>query len=181
MDFTEKKIREINRYEGIVVDVTMDAIELSNGAPAFREVVHHPGGVCVLPIDEAGNACCVYQFRYPGQHHLLEAPAGKLEKGEEPLKCAVRELSEETGITADELIPVGSYCLSPGYSTEVLHIFLARGLHRGDSHPDAGELLELRWIPLDELYGMVSRGEIPDAKTAIAVLQAERLFRKECQ
>ena len=181
MDFTEKKIREINRYQGIIVDVTMDAIQLANGMPAFREVVHHPGGVCVLPVDEAGNACCVYQFRYPGQHHLLEAPAGKLEKGEEPAACAVRELSEETGVTADELIPLGSYCLSPGYSTEVLHIFLARGLHRGASHPDAGELLELRWIPLAELSAMVDRGEIPDAKTAIAVMQAERVLRKECQ
>ena len=179
MDYTEKKQREINRYEGVIVKVTMDAVTQANGRPTFREVVHHPGGVCVLPVDEDGNACCVRQYRYPAQKHLLEAPAGKLEPGEDPLVCAVRELSEETGLTADELRPLGGYYTSPGFSTEVLHLYLARGLHRGEAHPDAGEFLDLQWIPFWELHAMVTRGEIPDAKTAVAVLQTAEILREE--
>ena len=174
MDYTEKKLRKINRYEGIVVNVTMDSIRLPDGALAYREVVEHPGGVCVLPVDDQGMACCVRQFRYPMREHLLEAPAGKLEPGEEPLRCAERELSEETGYTADELIPLGSYYTSPGYSTECLHLYLAVGLHRGQAHLDAGEFLDLERLPFAELYEMVSRGGIRDGKTAICVLQAKR-------
>ncbi len=178
-DYTEKTLRRINRYEGIVINVTMDSIRLSDGSSAFREVVEHPGGVCVLPIDSDGYAWCVRQFRYPSRRHLLEAPAGKMEKGEAPIVCAVRELSEETGFTSDRLIPLGGYYTSPGYSTEMLHLFLALDLHRGQAHLDAGEFLDVVRIPFEELLGMVTRGEIPDAKTVICVLQAQNLFRSQ--
>ena len=179
MDYTEDKLRRINHYEGIVVDVSVDAVRLPDGTGAYREVVTHPGGVCVLPIDEEGRAWCVRQYRYPMGEHLLEAPAGKLERGEEPLSCAVRELSEETGCTAGRMIPLGSYYTSPGYSTECLHLFLALDLERGEAHLDEGEFLDVVRIPFGELYEQVARGEIRDGKTAIAVLQAHRILREE--
>jgi len=172
MDYTEQKLRQVNRYEGIVVDVSVDHIRLADGSESFREVVHHPGGVCVLPVDEQGIAWCVRQFRYPMREHLLEAPAGKLERGEEPGSCAARELSEETGFTAGELIPLGSYYTSPGYSTECLHLYLALDLRRGQAHLDEGELLDLVRLPYSELRAMAARGELADGKTTIAVLQA---------
>ena len=179
MDYTEQKLRRINRYEGIVVNVTMDSVRLPDGKQAYREVVEHPGGVCVLPVDGEGNAWCVRQFRYPSRRHLLEAPAGKLEPGEDPLACAVRELNEETGFTAGRMIPLGSYYTSPGFSTEELHLYLALDLEKGLAHLDAGEFLDVEIHPLSELHGMALRGEIPDAKTAIAVLRAAILLEQK--
>ena len=176
MDYTEKKLRRINRYEGIIVNLEVDKVQLANGRETMREVVEHPGGVCVLPVDGEGNTYCVRQFRYPMQKHLLEAPAGKLEKGEDPLECAARELGEETGFEAGRLIPLGAYYTSPGYSTELLRLYLALDLRSGEAHPDEGEFLDLVRIPYDELYERALNGEIPDAKTAVIVLQARRFL-----
>lgn len=176
MDFTEKRIDGETVYRGVIVDVTLDRAELSDGKLVKREVVHHPGGVTVLPIDSDGNCYCVRQFRYPFSQMLLEAPAGKLEKGEDPRECAERELSEETGFTADELLYLGANYTSPGYSSEVLHIFLALGLHEGESHPDDGELLSVEKHNIDELFELVMNGEIRDGKTVIAVLKAKSIL-----
>ncbi len=176
MDYTEKKLRRVNRYEGIVVDLTVDRVLLPDGKESFREVVDHPGGVCVLPVDDEGYAYCVRQYRYAVGAHLIEAPAGKLERGEDPDKAVVRELSEETGFTAGRLIPLGQYYSSPGISTEKLHLYLALRLRRGEAHPDEGEFLDLVRIPYDELYDRALNGEIPDAKTAVIVLQARRFL-----
>ena len=179
MDYTEETLRRVNRYEGIIVNVNVELARLPDGKERFREVVEHPGGVCVLPVDGDGTAFCVRQFRYPMREHLLEAPAGKLEPGEDPLACAVRDLSEETGFSAGRLIPMGGYYTSPGFSTECLHLYLARDLTRGEAHPDDGELLDLVRLPFGELLEKVRAGEIADGKTAIAVLQAEHLLRAE--
>ncbi len=179
MDYSEKKLRRINRYEGIIVNLEVDKAQLPTGREVLREVVEHPGGVCVLPVDENGVAYCVRQFRYPMRQHLLEAPAGKLEQGEDPLACAARELSEETGFEAGRMIPLGSYYTSPGYSTELLHLYLGLDLRRGQAHPDEGELLDLERVPYAELLDMVERGEILDGKTAIAVLQSRRHVLKQ--
>ena len=176
IDHSEKKVRRINRYEGIIVKVSVDKALRPDGRDCLREVVEHPGGVCILPVDGNNVAYCVRQFRYPIGEHLLEAPAGKLEAGEDPLKCAVRELSEETGFTAGRIVPLGYYYTSPGFSTECLHLYLALDLQRGEAHPDDGEFLELETYPLEELTAMVERGEICDGKTAIAVLRAARLL-----
>ena len=90
MDYTEKKLRRLNTYEGIIINVGLDRVSLPDGSEAFREIVEHPGGACILPVDGEGNAYCVRQYRYPIGEHLLEAPAGKLERGEDPLVRAWR-------------------------------------------------------------------------------------------
>ena len=176
MDITEKRIDGEEKYKGVIVRVVLDRVELCDGKITRREVVEHPGGVCVLPVDENGMCTMVRQFRYPFGKMLLEAPAGKLEKGEDPLECGVRELSEETGLSAEEMIPMGSMCTSPGFSTERLYLYLARGLHRGESHPDEGEFLNVERYPLSELVEMVMRNEIDDGKTVAAILKAEKIL-----
>ena len=179
MSYIEKKIDSEEKYRGVIVNVCLDHAELCDGSIVKREVVEHPGGATILPIDDEGYCYCVRQFRYPFQKELLEAPAGKLEYGEDPYECAVRELSEETGFTADEIISLGEDYSSPGFSTETLHIYLARGLHRGKSHLDEGEFLSVEKHHIDELVQLVMDGKIADGKTIIAVLKAKRLLESE--
>lgn len=176
MDYTETLYRHINGYNGLITSTTLDRVVLNNGEHSLREVVEHPGGVTILPIDKDGYVYCVRQFRYPIGEHLLEVPAGKLEKGETPLECAVRELSEETGISADEYIYLGKIFPSPGYCKETLHIYLARELHFGKAHPDKNEFLDVSKIHIDELFRLAMENEIPDAKTVIAILKTKALL-----
>ena len=176
MELFEKTIDSELKYKGVIVSVTLDNAELCDGKRVKREVVHHPGGVTVLPVDEDGFCYCVRQFRYPFGKVLLEAPAGKLEYGEDPYDCAVRELSEETGFSADEITYLGPCCTSPGFSSEVLHIYLATGLHAGESHPDEGEFLKVEKHHIDELTELCMSGEIADGKTLIAVLKARKIL-----
>ena len=178
MELIEEKLRTLTSYHGVIVNVRLDEARLPDGSTAKREVVEHPGGVTVLPVDEDGNCYMVRQFRYPFQRMMLEAPAGKLEYGEDPRDCAVRELSEETGFSADEMIYLGACCTSPGFSTEVLHIYLALGLHAGESHPDEDEFLDVEKHSLTELSEKVMSGEIDDGKTIVAVLKAEKYLKQ---
>ena len=175
----EKTIEQSTVYEGIIVNVRRDKAELVNGSIVGREVVEHPGGVTIIPVDADETVWCVRQFRYPFGREMLEVPAGKLERGEDPRDCAVRELSEETGFSADELIYLGPCCTSPGFSTEVLHIYLALELKHGDAHPDEDEFLNVEKHSLETLTEMVMSGEIDDAKTIIAVLKARRFLEAE--
>ena len=178
MEYYETRIDGETKYKGVIVEVTLDNAALHTGERVKREVVHHPGGVTVLPVDENGMAYLVRQFRYPFGRMLLEAPAGKLETGEEPRSAALRELSEETGLVCDELIDLGASLASPGYCTEVLHIYLALGLHQHEAHPDAGEYLNVERYPLKELVEQCMRGELEDGKTNIAVLKAARVLEE---
>lgn len=179
MDYTETLYEHINGYNGLIINARLDRVVLQNGEHSLREVVEHPGGVTVLPMDENGYVYCVRQYRYPIGEHLLEVPAGKLEKGENPLDCAVRELSEETGITADEFYDLGKIYPSPGYCKETLYIYLARGLRFGEAHPDENEFLDVEKIHIDELYRMVMANELVDAKTVIAVLKVKATIDRQ--
>ncbi|NCB74157.1 MAG: NUDIX hydrolase [Clostridia bacterium] len=176
MDYTETLVRHINGYNGLITNTTLDRVVLQNGEHTLREVVEHPGGVTVLPIDEDGFVYCVRQFRYPMSEHLLEVPAGKLEYGEEPLLCAIRELSEETGINAREFLDLGKVYPSPGFCRETLYIYMARGLSFGSAHLDHNEFLDVEKIHIDELFRLVMNNEIADAKTIIAVLKAKNIL-----
>lgn len=178
MKCIEKRLDGEVLYDGLIVKVRMDHAELENGKVVRREVVEHPGGVGILPVDADGTCYMVRQFRYPFSRQLLEIPAGKLEYGEEPFGAAVRELSEETGLAADELIPIGKCLTSPGFSSEVLHLYLARGLHTGRAHLDEDEFLNVEKHSLSSLVERVMRGEIEDAKTVIAVLKANELLQE---
>ena len=175
MEYFETKISGETKYHGVIVDVTLDDVALHTGERTRREVVHHPGGVTILAVDDEGFAYCVRQFRYPFGRMILEAPAGKLEKGEEHRDAALRELSEETGLECDELLYLGPNFATPGYCTEVLHIYLALGLHQKEAHLDQGEYLDVEKISLKDLVDMAMSGELEDGKTTIAVLKAARI------
>ena len=181
MDYTEKTLQREDKYRGRIIYVHRDVVSLPDGNEAVREVVEHSGGVGVIPVDENGDVWCVRQFRYPLGEHLLEVPAGKLEPGEDPLTCAVRELSEETGFTAAAYTDLGMLYPSPGYCHETLYIYMATGLTRGQAHLDKGEFLDVEKHSLDELYDMAMRNELPDAKTAMAVIKAKLLWDKRRQ
>ncbi len=179
MDYTETLYKHINGYKGIIINTTLDRVVLINGEHSLREVVDHPGGVTVIPVDDEGYVYCVRQFRYPMGEHLLETPAGKLEPGEDPLECAVRELSEETGITAGEYIDLGKIYPSPGFCREILYIYLAKNLSFGQPHPDAHEFLDVHKIHIDELYKLIIENSLVDAKTVIAVLKAKAMLNQQ--
>ena len=175
MDYTEKVIRRINGYRGVIVDVDVDMVEVANGNLTVREVVKHPGGVCVAAVDENDTVAMVRQYRFPLGEHLFELPAGKLEPNEDPFEAAQRELSEETGLTADNWQSLGFIYTSPGFSTERLYLYLATGLHRGEQHLDLNEFLDVEYRPLSELFDMVMRGKLSDGKTVAGILKAHAM------
>ena len=164
-------------FDGRVVKLYRDEVMLENGEKAIREVIKHPGGVCVLPLDDDGNIYMVRQFRYPFKEVLLEIPAGKKEYGEEPLECGIRELSEEIGATAGNVVPLGKLSPTVAYDTEVIYMYLARDLSfSGEQHLDPEEFVDVVKMPFEEAYQMVLRDEIPDAKTQLAILKAKALI-----
>lgn len=164
-------------FDGIVVKLSRDTVLLENGEKATREVITHPGGVCVLPLDNEGNIYMVKQFRYPFRSVLLEIPAGKKELGEAPLECGIRELSEEVGATAERVTSLGRLYPTVAYDTEIIWMFLAEGLSfSGQQHLDPEEFVDVVKLPFDEAYRMVLQDEIPDAKTQIAILRAKALL-----
>ena len=176
--YTEKEISRETVFRGRIVNVRADVAEVFGGAQVSREVVEHPGGVCVVPVDRDGSFWCVRQFRYPFMAELLEFPAGKLEPGEDPLLCAVRELKEETGLTAEQISYLGPMYPSPGYLNEVLHIYLARDLTLGEAAPDENEFLTVERISDEEMRTMVMENEIRDAKTIVGFLKARQLLAR---
>ena len=175
MDYTEKKLRRLNTYEGIIINVGLDRVSLPDGSEAFREIVEHPGGVGILALEADGTVLLVRQYRYAFGRTLLEIPAGKREPGEEPFVTARRELREETGAVAESWTPLGSLIASPGCYDEVLYLYLAQDLHYGATDPDEDEFLAVERMPLDELARLCVDGEITDAKTVCAVLKAKLL------
>ena len=177
MELMEKTVESQVLFSGKIITVRLDRAQLPNGRIASREVVEHPGGVAILPLFDDGTVPLVRQFRYPYAEEILEIPAGKLDHGpgEDHYACGVRELREETGCTADEITYLGCIYPSPGFLTEVTHLYAARGLHAGEMQPDEGEFLELVRIPADELERRIAAGEIRDAKTVAAMYRARLL------
>ena len=161
-------------FRGRVFTAEVLKVRLHDGHESAREIVRHNGGAAILPLDEEGNVYVVRQFRSPFAQVLTEIPAGKLEPGEDPKEAAIRELSEETGLTAQKVESLGIIYPTPGYCAEKLYLYLATGLSAGESHPDEGEELAVKKVPLELLLEMVDRDEIHDAKTVAALLKAAR-------
>lgn len=164
-------------YKGNIINIELQTVELPDGREATRDVVLHPGASVVIPLTEDGQLYMVRQFRKPIDKVSLEIPAGKLDHGEDPLVCAVRELKEETGLTAESMKHLVSIHSTPGFSNEVLHMYLATGLTEGELCADEDEFISSEKVPVDKLVNMVLSGEITDAKTIIGILLADRIVR----
>ena len=164
----ETKIKSRAVHRG-VVGMNIDTVRLINGKTATREYLVHPGASAVLPL-VGDRVVLVEQYRYPAGKVLLEAPAGKMKKGQSPLACAKAELAEETGYRAAKIKKLISFYPAAAFSDEVLHVFIASGLKAGKTATDDDEFLNIKTVPLKTAYKMIERGEIRDAKTIIALL-----------
>ena len=167
----EHKLSSEMKFDGKLIKVTYDIADV-NGKEAWREVVHHPGASAVVAIDEDNRIIMEKQFRYALNDYLLEIPAGKLDAGEDPLVCAKRELEEETGIIASEWISLGTIATSPGFCNEVIHLYVAKGLSKGEIHWDEDEYVEVERYTMDELLQCIKEETIKDSKTLSALLLA---------
>ena len=166
-------------FDGIILHLFKDTVELPNGKPATREVIRHVGAVGVIPITDDGNVLVERQFRYPLNRVITEIPAGKLDSfTEDRLSAAKRELEEETGYTAAEWISMGDYYPTPAYCDERITLYLAKGLALGQRHLDEDEFLNFAFVPLASLVDDVMAGRITDGKTQVAVLKAAKLLEK---
>ncbi len=178
MKLEEKKLSSEEIFDGVAIHLFRDEILLPNGNKGVREVIRHPGAVCVLPITKDGDVVFVNQFRYALNKVTLEVPAGKLEKGEDPKEAALRELSEETGLTANNIFPIGDLYTTPALIDEVIHMYIATDLIQGEQHLDDDEFVNTLKMPLNEAVEKVMNGEIKDSKTQTIILKADKYFGK---
>ena len=179
-DFTEKQVSSELIFDGRILHVYNDQILLPNGEPSQREYIRHVGAVCVIPITDDGDVIVEHQYRYPTGQTLLEIPAGKLNyKGEDPDSAVLRELKEETGAEAGELVSLGYFYCTPAYSDEKIHMYMARKLKFGETQRDEDEFLSVEKIPLKKLVEMVMNNEVNDVKTQAAVLRAYMIIGHE--
>jgi 8-oxo-dGTP pyrophosphatase MutT (NUDIX family) len=160
-------------HNGRVIQISTERLRYSNGREYDIDYVRHPGAAAVVAIDSSNRVCVVRQYRHGVEDFLWEIPAGKLDAGEAPEICALRELKEETGVEARRWTSLGTYIPAPGIFTEVIHLYLARDLKIGAPSPDADEELEIKWLPLEEAAGHILRGEWNDGKTAMALWRAQ--------
>ncbi len=175
MKLIEKTVSQEMIYQGKIINLRRDKAELENGRIATREVVEHPGGVCVAALTPENELLFVRQFRYPYSEVLLELPAGKRDRTEAPLECGKRELREETGAIGTGYLSLGKLYPSPGYCGEIIHLYVCRVESFGSQNPDEDEFLKVERIPLNRAAEMVLNNEIPDAKTQVAVLKTQAL------
>ena len=168
MDLEEKTVKVNYIYKGKIVNLRCDEAVLPDGRPCKREMIEHPGGAAVFCVHE-GKVALVRQFRYAYGKTLLEIPAGKLEKGEDPMLAAGRELEEETGLEAESLKHLFTLYPTPGYTNEKIYIYEAVNVREGRQHLDEGEFLNVVYLPVEEAARMVEEGELCDAKTIVAL------------
>ena len=175
----EKQLSSMQIYDGKIIKLYRDTVSLPDGKEAFREVVRHPGAVCVVPLTDNDEVVCVRQYRYPFARVMLEIPAGKLDSpNEDHREAALRELREETGALCEELTFIGEFYGSPAILDEVIYMYYAKGLSFGECDPDDDEFIDTVRIPLGEMVKMIAKGEIGDAKTQTAVLKTAYLLGK---
>ena len=161
-------------FQGRILDVRVDTIRLLNGRETTREVVEHAPSICVVPVDEDDNVLLVRQYRKPTESFLLEVPAGGIEEGEEPEVSARRELQEEIKHTASELTELTAFWLAPGYCSEYMYVYLAKGLTPAVLDSDEDEFIEVVRVPMAEIPEQIANGAIRDAKSTAALLLAVR-------
>lgn len=174
--FKETTISSKTVFSGKVINLRVDEVETINKNIATREIVEHNGGVGIVAFD-GDKILLVKQYRRPFDEAVLEIPAGKLEKGEEPLACAFRELEEETGYKTTDLDLMTVIYPTPGFCTEKLHIYFTNKLIKSKTNFDEDEYLELYRYTLDEAVNMIKNGEIKDAKTIVGILMAKELIK----
>ena len=181
MHLEEKTLDSEQKFDGKVVKLFVDNVRLEDGNDAIREVIKHPGGVCVVPINDKNEIYMVRQFRYPFARVLTEIPAGKLEPGEDHRECGIRELKEEIGAEAGRFEYLG--CLYPtvAYDTEIIHMYLARDLSFGEQSLDEDEFIDVIKMPFEQAVQLVCHNELPDAKTQLAILKAKAVLDSEAK
>jgi len=173
----ETKLSSKIIFQGRLLDVRKDEVELPNGKTSTREWINHPGAVCCIPILPDGKIALIRQYRYPVQSEMIELPAGKLDKGEKPEACALRELEEEIGYRTNKLTFLTHIHPAIGFANEKMWLYLAEELEKTDSKLDDDEFLELIPTSLGDAVEMVWSGEITDVKTVIGLLWVDRLYK----
>ena len=171
MIYEEKTVSSETVFEGRIIKVKVDKVVMPDGKEAQRELVKHPGGVGIVAITENDEIILVKQYRKPLDKAIYEIPAGKLDAGEHHRVCGVRELEEETGLSANVFDYMGFIYPSPGFTDEVTHVYLAKELTQGETHPDEDEFLDVEKVPFEKALTMVMDGEINDAKSVFGILK----------
>ena len=161
-------------FQGRILRVNLERVRLPNGHVSELEIIHHPGGAAVVALDAAGRVCLLRQYRHAVGGWIWELPAGKLEPSEPPLATAGRELVEEAGRRAQFWSPLGTYVSSPGVFTEIVYLYLARGLDSVKMALEEGELIEVHWVDFQEACTQAESGELNDGKTVVGLLRARR-------
>jgi len=164
--------------QGRAFAIRRDTLKTPDGRKTKFEIIEHGGSVVIIPVDEYGNMLLVRQYRHATGGELLELPAGTLDKDEDPKVCAAREIREETGMAAGNLVRLGDFWLAPGYSTEFMVVFLATDLSFNPLEADADEFLSVERVPVEEVIQMAERGEMPDAKSLAALFLAKTSLEK---
>jgi ADP-ribose pyrophosphatase len=164
-------------YQGRVIELALETVELPNGEQVELEIVHHPGGAAAVALDEQDRVCLLRQFRHASQGWLWELPAGRIDPGESPFETARRELAEEAGLEAADWTDLGMMHSSPGIFTEVIGLWLARGLGSLPHAHEHGEVIEIHWLPLSQALDWCHDGTITDSKTLIGLYRASALIK----
>lgn len=172
----EITIKSDQVFEGKMINLRVDTVLLPGEKKATREIIEHPGAVAIVPITKDNKIIMVKQFRKPVESILLEIPAGKIDKNEEPLACAKRELKEETGYESRNMKFLFSFYTSAGFSNEIIHLYVAKDLISGEACPDEDEYIEIEYIKINELVKMIYDGKIKDSKTIMAILAVKDLL-----